>query len=123
MGHKKTELPDTVLRLLPLTPAVFFCLFSLSDGAKHGYAIMQETTKLSGGRFRMGAGTLYSTIQRLVDLDLIAEIANPPGEADAADDRRRYYKLTVSGEALLNCELARMRDVLQLAGERTLCRS
>jgi DNA-binding PadR family transcriptional regulator len=122
MGHRKPELPNSILRLLPLTPAVFFCLFALADGARHGYAIMQETTTLSGGRFRMGAGTLYSTIQRLVDLDLIEEVANLP-EADAADDRRRYYKLTSSGEALLNCELARMRDVLQLAGERTLCRS
>ncbi len=71
----------------------------------------------------MGAGTLYSTIQRLVDLDLIEEVPNLPGEAIVADDRRRYYQLTNSGEELLNCELARMRDVLQLAGERTLCRS
>ena len=70
----------------------------------------------------MGAGTLYSTIQRLVELDLIEEVPNLPA-ADAADERRRYYKLTGSGEALLNCELARMRDVLQLAAGRTLCRS
>ena len=123
MRRGQTELPDTILRLLPLSPAVFFCLFALADGAKHGYAIMQETATFSGGRFRMGAGTLYSTIQRLVDLDLIEEVPNLPGEAIVADDRRRYYKLTNSGEALLNCELERMRDVLQLAGERALCRS
>ena len=122
MRRGKPELPDSILRLLPLTPAVFFCLFALADGAKHGYAIMQDTTTLSGGKFRMGAGTLYSTIQRLVDLDLIEEVPNSP-EGGSGDDRRRYYRLTSSGEALLNCELARMRDVLQLAGERTLCRS
>ena len=84
---------------------------------------MQETTTLSDGRFRMGAGTLYSTIQRLVDLDLMEEVPNLPGEAIVAEDRRRYYKLTNSGKALLNCELGRMRDVMQLAGERILCRT
>jgi DNA-binding PadR family transcriptional regulator len=123
MKPKKDELPDEILRLIPLSPAVFFCLFALADGAKHGYAMMQETRTLSGGKFRMGPGTLYSTIQRLLDLDLIEEIPNPPGEKIIADDRRRYYKLTDSGQRLLNTELARMRDVLQLATERTLCRS
>jgi DNA-binding PadR family transcriptional regulator len=121
MRRGKTDLPDTILQMLPLSPAVFFCLFALADGARHGYAIMQETATLSGGRFRMGAGTMYSTIQRLVGLDLMEEVPNQPGEAIVADDRRRYYRLTGSGEALLKCELARMRDVLQLAGERPLC--
>ena len=123
MRHRKIDLPDSILKLLPLTPAVFFCLFALADGAKHGYAMMQETARLSGGKFRMGAGTLYSTIQRLAELDLIEEVPNQPGEAIIVDDRRRYYRLTGSGDALLNCELTRMRDVLALATERALCRS
>ncbi len=115
MARKKTELPDTILRLLPLSPAVFFCLFALADGAKHGYAIMQETTTLSGGKFRMGAGTLYSTIQRLVELDLIEEMA--------ADDRRRYYKPVRLRRSAPELRTGACATSWQLAGERTLCRS
>src|SRR5262249_11883087 len=116
MSRSPTNLPDSILRLMPLTPAVFFCLFALADGAKHGYAIMQETSKLSGGKFRMGPGTLYSTIQRLVEMDLVEETPNDLHEA--VDERRRYYRLTGSGEELLKREVARMRDVVQLAAER-----
>ncbi len=81
-----------------------------------------EPEKIPNKSLRTSTDT-YSTIQRLVDLDLMEEVPNLPGAAVVADDRRRYYKLTSSGEALLNCELERMRDVLQLAGERALCRS
>src|SRR6266436_57006 len=104
MKSKKTELPDDVMRLIPLTPAVFFILFSLADGDKHGYAIMQETTKLSDGRFRMGPGTLYTTIQRLLEFSLIEEVA----DKHEPDSRRRYYRLTRQGRALLDLEINRM---------------
>ncbi len=98
----------------PLTPAVFFILFALSDGEKHGYAIMQEVSKLSGDKFRMGPGTLYTTIQRLLDLDLIAET-----NASGADTgRRRYYKLTRSGKSLFKMELSRMEALLRMAQTR-----
>ena len=63
------------------------------DGEKHGYAIMQEVSKLSAGKFRMGPGTLYTTIQRLLDLKLIAETK----DSIAEEGRRRYYKLTRAG--------------------------
>jgi DNA-binding PadR family transcriptional regulator len=103
----------------PLTPAVFFTLFALADGEKHGYAIMQETTQLSGGKFRMGPGTLYTTIQRLMSLDLIAEVEG----AGNTDARRRYYRLTRQGQALLQLEIDRMRDLVSLAAGRTACTS
>ena len=116
MKPKKHELPEEVLRLIPLTPAVFFILFALADGEKHGYAIMQQTTQLSDGRFRMGPGTLYTTIQRLLELSLIEEIA----EKSAPESRRRYYPLTRNGRALLEIEINRLGAVLQLASEKRL---
>lgn len=103
-------------KLLPLTPAVFFVLFALADGEKHGYAVMQQVTVLSDGKFRMGPGTLYTTIQRLVELSLIEEIA----KRDETESRRRYYRLTGAGEALLHVEFNRMDAVLRLAHQKKL---
>jgi DNA-binding PadR family transcriptional regulator len=96
---------------LPLTPAVFFILFALADGEKHGYAIMQEAGHLSGGKFRMGPGTLYTTIQRLLDLSLIEETKSSIQD----EGRRRYYRLTRAGKSLFEAELSRMDAVLRLA--------
>src|SRR6267378_5136326 len=119
MRPKKNELPEDVMRLLPLTPAVFFILFALADGDKHGYAIMQETTKLSEGRFRMGPGTLYTTIQRLLELSLIEETENASGQSDH-ESRRRYYKLTRTGKAVLAADISRMESVVRLARDKKL---
>jgi DNA-binding PadR family transcriptional regulator len=113
---KRNELPDELRQLLPLTPAVFFVLFSLADGEKHGYAIMQQMAMLSGGKFRMGPATLYTTLQRLLDLGLIEEVEGSGGE----DSRRRYYRLTSQGKSLLEAELGRMDSVVRLARRRKL---
>lgn len=94
----------------PLTPAVFFSLFALARGEKHGYAIMLETQSLSDGNFRMGPATLYTTLQRLLDQDLIAEAGG-----DSSDSRRRNYKLTKSGRALLDAELERIEALVRKA--------
>ena len=111
-------LPDDVRRLIPLTPAVFYVLLALSPGPKHGYAIMQETTTLSEGGFRMGPATLYSTIQRLVELDLINETTDDSNE----DSRRRYYGLTGTGRQLLETEVKRMSSVARMANARLVQR-
>jgi DNA-binding PadR family transcriptional regulator len=115
----KLELPDEVMRLMPLTPAVFFILFALADGEKHGYAIMQEAARLSDGKFRMGPGTLYTTIQRLLELELLEEVSGS-GDAEGHESRRRYYRLTWQGRALLDREISRLEAVLRLAGEKKL---
>src|SRR5467141_4605464 len=94
-----TRIPDDLQHLLPLTPAVFFILFALADGEKHGYAIMQTVSRISENQFRMGPGTLYTTIQRLLDLDVIEETGQSEHE-----NRRRYYKLTRTGKAVLAAE-------------------
>ena len=111
---KTNYVPDDLQHLLPLTPAVFFILFALAHGEKHGYAIMQEVSVLSDGRFRMGPGTLYSTIQRLLDLSLIEEL-----DADAGN-RRRCYRLTRTGKLVFKAEVGRMDAVVRLALEHRL---
>lgn len=108
------NVPEDLRNLLPLTPAVFYVLFALADGDKHGYAIMQQASEASGGEFRMGPGTLYTTIQRLLELALIKEVA-----ADASE-RRRYYRLTRSGKALLEAEVERMENVVRMARRKRL---
>jgi DNA-binding PadR family transcriptional regulator len=113
------RIPDDLQRLLPLTPAVFFILFGLADGEKHGYAIMQSVSQISDNQFRMGPGTLYSTIQRLLDLDLIKEMEGVGGQSDH-EERRRYYKLTRMGKAILAADIRRMESVVRLARDKKL---
>ena len=85
--------PDDLQRLLPLTLAVFFILFALAEGEKHGYAIMQTVSRISDHQFRMGPGALYTTIQRLLDLGFIEETEIAGGRSDH-ENRRRCYRLT-----------------------------
>ncbi len=108
MQAKIAHVPDDLQHLFPLTPAVFFILFALAEGEKHGYAIMQEVAVLSDGKFRMGPGTLYTTIQRLLELSLIEETATEAG------GRRRFYRLSRTGKAVLKAEVARMEAVVRL---------
>ena len=111
------DLTEPLPPVPPLTPAVFYVMLSLADGEKHGYAIMQETTALSDGKFRMGPGTLYTTLQRLLDTGLIEEVA---GKRSTEDSRRRYYRLTGRAKSLLESELARMDSAVRMARRRKL---
>jgi DNA-binding PadR family transcriptional regulator len=114
MRANELSLSAAAQDLMPLTPAVFYIMLALSSGPKHGYAVMQETSTLSEGGFKMGPATLYSTIQRLVGLYLIVETAGEPGE----DSRRRYYELTATGRQLLESEVQRMNSVVRVANAR-----
>lgn len=102
---------------LPLTPAVFHTLVALANGPAHGYAIAQEVEKETAGRIRMGPGTLYGSLQRMRDDDLIEEAANP-GEEGVHSERRRYYRLTRWGAAVLRAETLRLRRAVELAAAR-----
>jgi DNA-binding PadR family transcriptional regulator len=113
---KSMNLSEDQRKLMPLTPAVFFILFALADGEKHGYAIMQQVGVLSDGKVRMGPGTLYTTIQRLLELSLIEETTTN----DERDERRRYYRLTRAGKAILQAEIGRMDAVLRIAQQKKL---
>lgn len=116
---KPNRIPDDLRALLPMTPAVFYVLLSLADGQKHGYAIMQETSKLSNREFRMGPGTLYTTLQRLLDLRLIEE-AELSSAGTQRESRRRYYRIAGMGRALLEAELARLDFIVHLARRKKL---
>lgn len=119
MPPKMTDHPDDLQQMLPLTPAVFFVLLALADGEKHGYAIMQEVASLSADKVRMGPGTLYTTVQRLLDLSLIEETQGS-GERSDHESRRRYYRLTRAGKVLLGAEISRMESVVHLARQKKL---
>ncbi len=109
--------PDSYL---PLTPAVFHILLALADGEKHGYAIMQEVGRLTDGRLRMGPGTLYGTIKRMLAERWIEETPERPDPA-LDDERRRYYQLTELGSKLAVAETRRLSCLLKRArGKRLL---
>lgn len=91
----------------PLTPAVFHILLALSDGDKHGYRIMQTAQAQSGGRLRMGPGTLYGSIKRMLADGLIEEAGERPDPA-LDDERRRYYRLSARGRKALQVEAERI---------------
>lgn len=98
----------------PLTPAVFHILLALADGEKHGYGIMQEVARITDGAVRMGPGTLYGTIKRMLEAGLIAETDERPDPA-LDDERRRYYQLTASGQGVAQTEAARLASLLHVA--------
>jgi DNA-binding PadR family transcriptional regulator len=91
-------------RLLPLTPAVFHILLALARGEKHGYEIMKEVGQDSGGKVKMGNGTLYGSLKRMLGDGLIADAGD---RSDGGDTRRKYYKLTKLGHKTLSAEMQR----------------
>jgi DNA-binding PadR family transcriptional regulator len=93
----------------PLARPALVILLALADGDKHGYAIMREARELSEGQLNIGPATLYTTIQRLLEADWIAEVAGPKD----SDARRRYYGLTRQGRSVLTAELAQMESLLK----------
>ncbi|HXY32356.1 MAG TPA: PadR family transcriptional regulator [Gemmatimonadaceae bacterium] len=106
---------------VPLTPAVLHILLALAEGPRHGYAIAQEVEELTGGGVRMGPGTLYGSLQRLLAAGLVDETAQRP-RAEADDERRRYYRLTAGGRRALEMELKRLAAVVAAARRKQLLR-
>ena len=122
--------------LLPLTPAVLHILLALADGrrnagqeervGRHGYAVAQEVEEMTDGQIRMGPGTLYGSIQRMLTSGLIEEVARARSAtrdtvaASEEDERRRYYRLTPLGSRVLELELARLARVVVIARAKHL---
>ncbi len=104
---------------LPLTPAVFHILLALSDGEKHGYGIMKEVAHATDGRMRMGPGTLYGTIGRLITAGLIEESDERPDPA-LDDQRRRYYRATDLGQRVVAAEARRLESLVKIARKKQL---
>src|SRR6476620_784987 len=96
--------PDS---LLPLPPAVFHILIALADRDRHGYSIMQDVSARTGGKVQLSAGTLYSSIRRMLEQGLIQELEDSPDPA-STDERRRYYRLTRFGKRTAAAEVERL---------------
>jgi DNA-binding PadR family transcriptional regulator len=97
---------------LPLKPHWFHVLLSLAGEGQHGYAIMQEVLERTGGKVRLWPATLYGTLKRLMDEDLIAASDSRPAEDD--DARRKYYRLTPLGRRVLDAESARLEELVRV---------
>ena len=98
----------------PMTPAVFHILLALADGDKHGYGIMKDVESQTAGRIKLGPGTLYGTIKRLLAADLITEVDERP-DPELDDERRRYYRLTALGRKLAVEENERLTQAVKAA--------
>ena len=106
---------------LPLTPAVLHILLALADGEQHGYAIAQSIEALTDGTVRMGPGTLYGSIGRMVTGGLIEESTRPRGRGGDAE-RRRFYRMTALGRRVLETETERLARVVALARAKNVLR-
>lgn len=105
--------------LLPLTHAAFQIVLALADGERHGYGIMREVSASTGGKLRLGPGTLYRSIKQLLETGIIEESAERPDPA-LDDERRRYYRLTVFGRRVAAAEAERMERLVETARARRL---
>jgi DNA-binding PadR family transcriptional regulator len=103
--------PET---LLPLPPATFHILIALAEGGRHGYAIIQEIAARTDNRIRLGAGTLYRSLQRMLEQGLIVETGDRPAP-ELDDERRRYYRITHYGELVARAEARRLTRLVRLA--------
>ena len=105
---------ERVSPLLPLQPTTFHILLSLTDEDRHGYAIILEVARRTQGELKLSAGTLYRSIQRMLESGLITETRNRPAP-EMDDERRRYYRITPLGRTVAEAEAGRLRDLLKMA--------
>jgi DNA-binding PadR family transcriptional regulator len=103
----------------PLTPAVFHILLALSSTERHGYGIMKQVEADSQGNVKMGAGTLYGSLKRMLDAKLVQE-SDKRVDPEMDDERRIYYQITGLGKQALDAELERLNHLVRLAQERKL---
>jgi DNA-binding PadR family transcriptional regulator len=98
-------------QFLPLSPATLHILVALAGEDRHGYGIMQEVAKETNDRYKLGPGTLYDNLQKLLDQGLVQEV----DRRDKDDPRRRYYRLTPVGDRVLSAEIQRLESVFRKA--------
>jgi DNA-binding PadR family transcriptional regulator len=103
--------------LLPLPPATFHILMAVADEDRHGYAIIQDVAARTNGELKLSAGTLYRSIQRMLEQGLLVETQERPAP-EVDDERRRYYRITPLGEATARAEVKRLSQLVKLARAR-----
>lgn len=103
--------------LLPLPEATFHILLALADADRHGYGIIQDVSARTGGEVSLSAGTLYRSIQRMLEQGLIVETRDRPAP-ELDDERRRYYRITPFGAAVARAESGRLARLVRLARAR-----
>ena len=108
------DLTPEIDELLPLPPTVFHILLALADQERHGYGIMQEVMAMTHNRVRMGPGTLYGSIKRMLKANLIEESDERP-DPELDDERRRYYRLTDLGRRVLAADARRLSTLIDVA--------
>ena len=109
--HRTAVTPESQL---PLAPATFQILLALVDGARHGYAIMKEVTTRTEGAVRLGPGTLYGCLKRMLTAGLVEESDERPDPA-LDDERRRYYRMTALGRRVVRAEAQRLAGAVTVA--------
>lgn len=117
-----TSSAPSVDEFLPLTSTVFHILLSLADQERHGYGIMQEVEAMTRGQIRMGPGTLYGAIKRMLSANLIVESDERP-DPGHDDERRRYYRLTALGRRVLGAEAQRLSHLVNVAQRKRIAGS
>jgi DNA-binding PadR family transcriptional regulator len=100
--------------LLPLPPATFHILLAVAGEDRHGYAIIQDVAIGTGGELKLSAGTLYRSIQRMLEQGLIVETRDRPSPEED-DERRRYYRITALGTAVAKAEARRLTQLVRMA--------
>lgn len=110
MNHSAAD----IAALLPLPPVTFHILVALAREDRHGYAIILDVEQRTGGQLRLSAGTLYRSIQRMLEQGLITETRERP-VPELDDERRRYYRITPFGTAVAGAEARRMTDLVRMA--------
>lgn len=105
---------DEVASLLPLPPATLHILMAVADQPRHGYAIMQDVAARTRGGLKLSFGTLYRSIQRMLEQGLLEELRERPA-ADQDDERRRYYRVTRFGTVVARAEMRRLAELVRMA--------
>jgi len=105
--------------LVPLPPVTFHILVALANDDRHGYAIIQDVAARTAGELKLSAGTLYRSVQRMLDQGLIVETHERPAP-ELDDERRRYYRITPLGTAVAKAEARRLSELVRMARTRGL---
>jgi len=103
---------DDIEKFIPLAPASLQILLALAGGELHGYAIMQDVSRQSKGQYKLGPGTLYYNLERLIDQGLVDDMGRRVSDTDS---RRRYYCLSTAGQVVLAAELKRLEGMIHTA--------